>query len=165
MVKSRFSIFQLQTRGSTSILCSKIILSIPAYAGSVSGKNSPMSPSANAPSIASIRACTATSASLCPRSPSRCGISTPHKMSLRPGTNRCTSYPCPILNNCLFLWLRVAHLDRLGKSDFKNLTRPLDIACGAVRDHFAGIFKFKIRTQTLQFVTWQFRESPFHQYQ
>ena len=72
-------------------------LSAPSYTGSVSGKCCPISPRAAAPSSASMIACKSTSASECPRSPSVCGISTPPKMSLRPSTSLCTSYPIPTL--------------------------------------------------------------------
>lgn len=46
---------------------------------------------------ASVTAWVRTSASECPSNPSRWGMSTPPRMSFRPSTNRCTSYPCPIL--------------------------------------------------------------------
>ena len=64
---------------------------------SVSGKWLPMSPSAAAPSSASVMACSSTSASEWPSRPSVWSICTPPITSLRPGTRACTSQPSPIL--------------------------------------------------------------------
>ena len=55
------------------------------------GKCWPISPSAAAPSTASITAWASTSASEWPSRPFSKGISTPPRISLRPSTRRCTS--------------------------------------------------------------------------
>ena len=55
----------------------------------------PMSPSAAAPSSASVMACSRMSASECPSSPNSEGIVTPPRISGRPGAMRCTSQPRP----------------------------------------------------------------------
>src|SRR4051794_36035574 len=49
-----------------------------------------------APSRASMTACVRTSASEWPASPSSCGMSTPPRMSGRPGSNRWLSTPMPV---------------------------------------------------------------------
>ena len=56
-----------------------------------------MSPSAAAPSRASIRACSSTSPSECATTPRSCAIVTPPSRRLSPGPKRCTSKPKPIL--------------------------------------------------------------------
>ena len=76
---------------------SSFIESAPLYLSSVSGKCLPMSPSPAAPSSASISACTATSASEWPSSPSLLGIGVPQSIRGLPGTSLCTSYPIPVL--------------------------------------------------------------------
>src|SRR6266852_1196534 len=67
------------------------------YFGFVSGKCSPISPSAAAPSSASHIAWMSTSASEKPSSPFSKGITTPPTTSFRPATRACRSKPCPIL--------------------------------------------------------------------
>ena len=121
-VASIFSITYPSPCNSSPTCASSFRLSAPSYAGSVSGKCCPISPSAAAPSSASITACTSTSASECPSSPSVCGISTPPKMSLRPSTRRCTSYPVPTLifpirsrmcarlRSSFFIYIRFSHI-------------------------------------------------------
>src|SRR5690606_27781197 len=74
------------------------MLEAPAYAGSVSGNSSPISPRPAAPSRASMSACAATSASEWPASPSVWSTRTPQRTSSRPGANRCASYPPPTLD-------------------------------------------------------------------
>src|SRR5215471_13911978 len=69
----------------------------PAKRGSVSGKCSPIVPSAAAPSSASMTACVSTSASECPRSPREYGTWTPPSTSGRPSTSPWRSYPMPTL--------------------------------------------------------------------
>ena len=80
----------------SATLSSSFIESAFLYCGSLSGKHCPISESPAAPSIASISACRATSASECPSSPVSCGISTPHSTNLRPFTRACTSKPLPM---------------------------------------------------------------------
>src|SRR5204863_883107 len=75
----------------------KVRLSAFLYFGSLSGKCRPMSPSAAAPRSASHTAWTSTSASECPARPFSNGMFTPPRMSFRPFTSACTSYPWPIL--------------------------------------------------------------------
>src|SRR4051812_29602417 len=55
-----------------------------------------MSPRAAAPSRASMIACVRTSASECPARPLACGMSTPPRISRRPGENACVSTPIPV---------------------------------------------------------------------
>ncbi len=71
------------------------MLDAPFHRGSVSGKCRPMSPRATAPRIASVMACASTSASEWPASPFSDGTVTPPRMSGRPSTSRCRSYPVP----------------------------------------------------------------------
>ena len=52
-----------------------------------------MSPSPSAPSMASVRACSATSASEWPESPASCGIVTPPRITWSPGAKAWTSKP------------------------------------------------------------------------
>src|SRR4051794_7222040 len=63
---------------------------------SVSGKCWPMSPRPAAPSSASMIACVRTSASEWPARPSSCGMSTPPRISGRPGSKRWLSTPRPV---------------------------------------------------------------------
>ena len=55
-----------------------------------------MSPSAMAPSSASVSACSPTSASEWPSSAWEWGTLTPHSQTWSPGAKRCTSKPCPV---------------------------------------------------------------------
>ncbi len=55
-----------------------------------------MSPSPMAPSSASVRACSPTSASECPSRPWVCAILTPHSQTWSPAAKRCTSKPWPV---------------------------------------------------------------------
>ena len=57
----------------------------PFHCGSDGGKCSPISPSAIAPRIASVRAWSATSASEWPTRPRSCGIATPQSQTASPG--------------------------------------------------------------------------------
>ncbi|MGN8554714.1 UNVERIFIED_CONTAM: SLC13 family permease [Microbacterium sp. SLM126] len=66
-------------------------LSAPLNSAAVSGKWRPMSPSAAAPNSASVTACSSASASEWPSRPRSWGMSTPPRISLRPGTRACTS--------------------------------------------------------------------------
>src|SRR5437764_3577721 len=82
----------------------------------------PMSPSAAAPSSASVMACASTSASECPARPNSQGIVTPPNISGRPGTMRWTSQPCPVRNSPkagFFLGEQTGqiHITRLGDLD------------------------------------------------
>ena len=105
IVTSIFSMTYCSFASSSPTCSNSLILLIPAYASSVSGKCFPISPSAVAPNNASITACTATSASECPSSPYSYGISTPPSISLRSFVSLCTSYPIPtrIYDFCPFL--------------------------------------------------------------
>ena len=97
IVASMFSTIYPFSSISFATCSNNLILEIPLYCGSVSGKCFPMSPSAAAPSSASMIACSKTSASECPKSPSVCGIFTPPRIRSLPSTNLWTSYPIPIL--------------------------------------------------------------------
>ena len=83
------------SRASVTACASIAMLDAPFHRGSVSGKWRPMSPRATAPRTASVIACASTSASECPASPFSDGTVTPPRMSGRPSTSRCKSYPVP----------------------------------------------------------------------
>ena len=77
---------------SDAACASSFTLSAPFHCGSVSGKCRPMSPSAAAPSTASVTAWHTTSASECPgKTAARTGSVTPPSTSGRPATSRCRS--------------------------------------------------------------------------
>src|SRR5271163_5063447 len=65
--------------------------------GSPGGKKLPMSPAETAPSSASVMACSSTSPSEWPASPSGCSICKPPMRSGTPGLNSCESHPQPTL--------------------------------------------------------------------
>ncbi len=107
-VLSMLPICQPCARTRRAASCNSTTESAPRNCASVSGKCVPMSPSAAAPSSASVMACSSTSASEWPSRPSVWGISTPPMTSRRPGTSACMSQPSPILKFMLFCSLAMS---------------------------------------------------------
>src|SRR5947207_1326302 len=95
-VQSKFTIRNPASRARWCAWRRKRMLSAPFQRGSESGKCMPMSPSAAAPSNASVIACASTSASEWPSRPNSQGIATPPRISGRPGAMRWMSQPWPV---------------------------------------------------------------------
>src|SRR5437764_9849842 len=112
-------------------------LSAPFQRGSESGKCMPMSPSAAAPSKASVTACASTSASEWPSKPNSQGIVIPPRISGRPVAMRWMSQPRPVrysLKNRFFLGEEAGQFHIAGLGD-------LDVAVTARDDAHFDLFQ------------------------
>ena len=96
IVASTFDARHPASRSSDAVRSSNAMLDTPfGTDGSFGGKCEPMSPSAAAPSSASMMAWAAMSPSLWPSSPRSDGTGTPPSTSGAPSISRCASYPMP----------------------------------------------------------------------